>query len=357
METNLPEKVVAAYARKYPLMSVCDAVKLCYQACFGAGHLLTDPQFARQWLEAEYATAIEKPAEALFEELPGGFARLNLGAAKRDGIPPDLVYKFFAASADLPDKSQVVKFKKLLDIVHTEAENATFTFSGAEFASYTANYFDEDAVPPPVSHSDIYRIAYSPSYRAVDARFIPLIDLCKAIYNLPQKRRNVIAIDGRCASGKTTAAQLIARAFDAEVVHCDDFYLPIELRTKERYAKPGGNIHYERFAQEVVAKLPSGEPFDYGIFDCSEWKVNRVARVGASPLVIVEGAYSTHPILGRYFDLSVFFDVKNDVRKSRIAIRDGKEALSMFEQKWIPLEEAYIAATKAIERADMIVEV
>ena len=48
----------------------------------------------------------------------------------------------------------------------------------------------------------------------------------------------------------------------------DDFFLPFELRTAERLKEPGGNVHYERFIDEVVSKLSAGEPFEYGVFRC-----------------------------------------------------------------------------------------
>ena len=61
----------------------------------------------------------------------------------------------------------------------------------------------------------------------------------------------IIAIDGRAASGKSTLAQQLGELLDADVIHMDDFFLPPSLRTKERLSEPGGNVHYERFAEEV----------------------------------------------------------------------------------------------------------
>ena len=67
----------------------------------------------------------------------------------------------------------------------------------------------------------------------------------------------VIAIDGRCASGKTTFA-LRMEAFGFYTVHADHFFLPPDLRTPERLALPGGNIHSERFLTEVAMPLAQG---------------------------------------------------------------------------------------------------
>ena len=74
---------------------------------------------------------------------------------------------------------------------------------------------------------------------------------------LKEKGRISIAIDGDCCSGKTTLAEKLSKKYGCDVVHTDDFFLPFSLRTKERYAEPGGNIHYERFILEVLPHLKS----------------------------------------------------------------------------------------------------
>ena len=67
--------------------------------------------------------------------------------------------------------------------------------------------------------------------------------------------RMVVGIDGMAAAGKTTLAAELADKFCGEVIHMDDFFLPFELRTAERLKEPGGNVHYERFIDEVVSKI------------------------------------------------------------------------------------------------------
>ena len=44
--------------------------------------------------------------------------------------------------------------------------------------------------------------------------------------NIEEGRVKVIAIDGRCASGKTTLARELAERLGAGVIHMDDFFLP-----------------------------------------------------------------------------------------------------------------------------------
>jgi len=66
----------------------------------------------------------------------------------------------------------------------------------------------------------------------------------------------IVAIDGMSSALKTTLSEKLSDMFDGAVIHCDDFFLPLEFRTQERFAEPGGNIHYERMKAEVIDKFP-----------------------------------------------------------------------------------------------------
>ena len=159
----------------------------------------------------------------------------------------------------------------------------------------------------------------------------------------------VIAIDGRAASGKSTLAEQLSELLGADVIHMDDFFLPTELRSEERLTEPGGNVHYERFCEEVLPYLNSPEVFSYRIFDCSRMDYNGESTVRNTPIRIVEGSYSHHPKFGKYADLFVFSDVDAVEQMRRIRLRNGEVKAQMFAKKWIPMEERYFAAfgTKA----------
>lgn len=163
----------------------------------------------------------------------------------------------------------------------------------------------------------------------------------KKLEALAPKEICVIAIDGRCASGKTTLAGMLAEELGAGVIHMDDFFLPPELRTKERFSKPGGNVHYERVREEVLPHLKKREDFTYRRFDCGSMAPGGLVKVKGAPYYIVEGAYSCHPALGDYMSLRVFSDVEREEQLRRIERRDGSARLENFKKRWIPLEEAY----------------
>lgn len=165
----------------------------------------------------------------------------------------------------------------------------------------------------------------------------------------------VIAIDGRCASGKTTLARRLAEITGAGVIHMDDFFLPPELRTPKRLAEAGGNVDYERFSAEVLPKLMTGESFTYRRFECSRMTLGESCVIPAGKLRIVEGAYSCHPEFGNYMTFRVFSDVSPDEQRRRILTRSGEEMLSRFLNEWIPMEEQYFQTYRIREKADLIV--
>ena len=181
-----------------------------------------------------------------------------------------------------------------------------------------------------------------------------IVQILAALNEVPGDVK-VIAIDGRCASGKTMLTEELARITGAGVIHMDDFFLPKELRTAERLKEPGGNVHYERFAEEVLPVLKSAMSFSYRRFDCSRMDLGEKRTVPAGILRIVEGSYSCHPRFGNYMGLRVFCDVAPLVQRSRVKNRNGEEALKDFLGKWIPMEEKYFAAYRIKEKADVVV--
>ena len=79
----------------------------------------------------------------------------------------------------------------------------------------------------------------------------------------------VIAIDGRCASGKSTLAQQLAGLTGAGIIHMDDFFLPRELRTEERLTEEMYIMSDSRkkFCLFYKAEMPSLT----GVLSAAEW--------------------------------------------------------------------------------------
>ena len=108
-------EALCTHLKTHPEAEVQDAVKFLYQASFGGGHFLSDPDGAYLYLlkEAEIANLDAPYTEALGEQ----YARINLSALQ-ELSPKTLFAMFKASSEDTPtDKTA---FLSLLD----ELENA-----------------------------------------------------------------------------------------------------------------------------------------------------------------------------------------------------------------------------------------
>lgn len=163
----------------------------------------------------------------------------------------------------------------------------------------------------------------------------------------------VIAIEGRCGSGKTTLAAALAEKLGGRVVHMDHFFLPPTLRSAQRLAQPGGNIDCERFLAEAAPCLRSNE-FCYDAFDCSSNSLHRVS-LPPSRVTIVEGSYCMHPSLSHLYDLKIYIDITPSLQRERIIAREGDRA-EVFFSKWIPLEEKYLSAFDIAKKCDLIIQ-
>ena len=142
--------------------------------------------------------------------------------------------------------------------------------------------------------------------------------------------RVLVAIDGRCAAGKTTLAASLQAQLACNVFHMDDFFLRSEQRTAARFAEPGGNVDRERFLAEVLTPLRRGEKIFYRRFDCASMQLQSAVETAPGKLVVTEGAYSMHPELAPYYDLSVFLDISPELQRERILRRNTPEKAEQF---------------------------
>ena len=78
-------------------------------------------------------------------------------------------------------------------------------------------------------------------------RFEPVV---QAIRQLQKEKEGldeplIVAIDGRCGSGKTTLGEYLEQVFDCNLFRMDDFFLRMEQRTPQRLKETGGNVDYD----------------------------------------------------------------------------------------------------------------
>ena len=170
------------------------------------------------------------------------------------------------------------------------------------------------------------------------------------------KERIIIAIDGRCASGKTTLAKELSQMLNCNVIHMDDFFLRPEQRTSERLSIPGENVDHERFLSDVLLPLESGKAFAFRPFSCNNCSLGDPIKVTPKGINIIEGSYSCHPSLWEHYDLRIFLTVSPEEQFKRIVKRNGEQNAEVFRTRWIPLEEKYFTAFDIAQRCDIVLK-
>ena len=166
----------------------------------------------------------------------------------------------------------------------------------------------------------------------------------------------VLALDGRCGSGKTNLAEALTRQFpDSVILHTDDFYLPAAQRAPGWEQTPCANMDLARLRDEALRPAYAGQPVPYRAYSCREGAYQPAKELPAQPLVILEGSYSHHPLLTCYETLRVFITCSKEEQARRLQEREG-EHYADFAARWVPLEEEYFAQYRIEETADFVID-
>ncbi len=184
------------------------------------------------------------------------------------------------------------------------------------------------------------------------------MDNCEVVLRLVRreaKHPSLIAIDGRCAAGKTTLAEKIRSSMECNVIHMDDFYLPFSERTEEKMAQPGGNMDFERLLFEILLPLKNGTNALYRPYDCHHDTFLLSKELNAAEPTIIEGSYSCHPRLQENYNLRVFMDISPERQEIRLKERDPS-SLEKFHTIWIPREEHYFTACQIRSCCDLVIQ-
>ena len=276
---------------------------------------------------------------------------MHLGILQ-DGLSAETFARLFALSARHEECGRE-KLEAMLTALQTMADAGELPFSAQETAEAVERWRRDGF--PPLHHSEIFRQNYAPAYRVLRRDFARALPLFARIDRLTAERSRVlVAIEGGSASGKTTLGELLQNVYGCPVFHMDDFFLRPEQRTEARFTQPGGNVDRERFLEEVLIPLREGRPVDYRRFDCATFTIAPPQRIKAGTLNIVEGAYSMHPDLAPYYDLSVFLPISAEKQRERILKRNAPAHAKQFFDRWIPFEQRYFDALDVRNRCDLI---
>ena len=135
-------------------------------------------------------------------------------------------------------------------------------------------------------------------------RFEPVV---QAIRQLQKEKEGldeplIVAIDGRCGSGKTTLGE---------------------------------------YLEQVLRPIFQKQTVFYQPFSCRKWNLLEGYPVPYKKLNIIEGSYSMHPYFKNPYQLRVFLNISPKDQMENIKKRNGPEKAKQFQNMWIPKEEAY----------------
>lgn len=350
------KEIILQHLKMYPEMEIQDIIKLIYQSEFGGGHMIASSKesFDRLYKECMRLEPVPAGTPVRYESIGHQLGRLYL-----DGIENHLslatVNRFFVNTANQVH-SDMDAFVKRLDRLGELCARGELPLNAAAVRESLAAY--KAAGCPMTHHSQRYRKAYAPAYRVISEDYMRYLAAFERIDRLLRQDGNkpvVVAIDGRCGSGKSFLCRLLSGVYDCNQIHVDDFFLRPEQRTFERLTEVGGYVDYERFLTEVITPLSQGkEVFDYQRYDCMQQRLTQLVTVRSKALTIVEGSYSLHPYFGDAYDLRIFMDLDGETQKQRILERNGAYMLERFVGEWIPKENAYFEKFGIREKCDLV---
>ncbi len=325
---------ILAHCRRYPALQPEDLLKALHQSVFGCGHFVSEDGLCRLLREAE---SLHDGSRADVEMLHGDFCRVHLGMLQATGLRPETLFQLFRLSAETPCGSKAALEEKLL-VLQELAEAGELPFPAGELAAAIDAW--REAGFSACHHSDAFRQAYKPAYRVIRRDFARFLPLFAAIdRKFAEKGHLLVALEGGAASGKSTLGALLQRVYDCNLFHADDYFLQPHQRTAERLAEVGGNLDRERLEAEILRPVKQGQAALWRRYDCHDQQLCAEIETVWKPITVLEGAYSLHPQLAQYYDLSAFLRIDAALQAERILHRNGPEMAQRFFDMWIPMEQ------------------
>lgn len=321
------------HLKKYPKMTNQDIIKLIYQETLGPNHIISDQNRVLNYLQKELEEN-HSLFNNLYEYLGTNYVRMDIHKYYQYFNNIDTLFNLFLNSLSPNQDLNLLK----------DTLNNFLTIDDLKDYNYL-----------PVSHSDIYKSSYLPHYRIIKSSLLTIehkvIQLDNYLSLLPSK--SIISLEGRCASGKSTITSKLKHKYT--IIPIDDFFLPINLKTKERLNEIGGNINYE-LVKKMLVELKQAlkrnlEVFSYSAFDCSKQEYY-TKEIILKDKVILEGVYSASIYFRELIDKTAYLFVDKETQLKRINNRSLKEK---FINEWIPLEEKYFEHILIEEIADIII--
>lgn len=321
------------HLKKYPLMTTQDIVKLLYQNHFGPGHFISDIQMVKDYYANELKVINNNNNSIinLYEHIGNNFIRVNMVLFHKHFNDDDLIYYFYNSSKfDYCNNDLKNQFINQLQNINNDGFLNNYDYTN-------------------VHHSSIYNQAYHPHYRVINTKYLSLEMRIFQLQNYLDNINNfqIIALEGKCASGKST---IINRLKDITIIDVDEFFLRKELKTESRLNEIGGNIDYDLY-EECLKKIKPNSKITYTIFDC-QTQTYKDKTISIGNKVLLVGVYSYHQNVRKYIDKLCYLIVDEQEQLNRLKQRS---LYLRFINEWVPLENKYYDSYDFIANGDIII--
>jgi uridine kinase len=164
----------------------------------------------------------------------------------------------------------------------------------------------------------------------------------------------IIAIDGYSGAGKSTIAEQIKFEFNAVVIPLDDFFsasIP-DIQWKEYTIEERlYNVFNWSILREAVLKpLKARRNAKWFSFDFNSrrsdgtYDMERRAKIAKpADIIILEGTYSSSPLLEDLIDMTILIDLSTKECRDRLISREEENFLRNWHKIWDEVEEYYFS--------------
>jgi uridine kinase len=105
----------------------------------------------------------------------------------------------------------------------------------------------------------------------------------------------------------------------------------------------------------LAGKSASWRPFN---FVSGHGLSEEVITREATPVIILDGAYSCRPELADIVDLSVLIEMSDDKqRRQRLLVREGADFMASWHNQWDAAEDYYFSQVAPRSRFDLIITI
>ena len=341
------------YYKNKPKSEIQDFIKLIYQGTFGGEHLVKNKETVFNYLLTECnQIEISNKYEPLYEIISDEYVRINLVPYIKGNFSlKELNDCFCEQKANRSLNTLIERINIFLDLV----SDNTIKLNKEETTSFLEEYRKNNF---PVFHHTIeYRNEYNPHYRVVPIDFLSnemkeyqLLSFIKNIEATSKQKHVYIAVEGKCASGKTTLIDKINKSTNITIVHTDDFF----LSKKEKEIPIGDFINYSKII-DLLKALENNEFVTYEKFNCSKQLYEKATIHSTSKIIILEGVYSFNLHLREYMNNLIFVTINKEDQLKRLQKRENSESYQKFIDLWIPNEEKYYSTFPILDMADLLI--